>query len=68
MQRHQSTVSRRGVAATAVRGLLIAAIAASVGGCNAMTSKDTTGGVPLDYRTRHPIRSEERRVGKECRL
>ena len=37
------------------RGMLIAAFAATLAGCNTTTVTDTTGGIPATYRDRHPI-------------
>jgi pilus assembly protein CpaD len=61
MQGHKITVSGRRAAAIGARGLLIAAIAAAVAGCNATTREDTTASVPSDYRARHPIALKEGR-------
>jgi pilus assembly protein CpaD len=47
--------------AIGVRGLLIAGFAAMLAGCNAFISSDPTGGIPLDYRERHPITVQEGR-------
>ena len=44
--------------AVCTRGLLIAGSAAALAGCNT-TATDTTGGIPIDYRDRHPIAVKE---------
>ena len=41
------------------RALLVASIAAGMAGCNT-TARDTTGGIPQNYRERHPISISER--------
>jgi pilus assembly protein CpaD len=41
------------------RGLLVAAFAAAVAGCNTTVPLDTTGSIPNDYRDRHPITVRE---------
>jgi pilus assembly protein CpaD len=51
-------IGRRAVT-IGVRGLLIAAAAAALAGCNTTTARDTTGSIPNDYRERHPITMKE---------
>ena len=53
------TVARRRAARFCARGLLIAGLAAALAGCNTTTATDTTGGIPIDYRDRHPIAVKE---------
>lgn len=55
------TVACRRAATLGARGLMIAGFAATLAGCNttATTATDTTGGVALSYRERHPITIEE---------
>jgi pilus assembly protein CpaD len=53
------TVARRHAARFCTRGLLIAGLAAALAGCNKTTATDTTGGIPIDYRDRHPIAVKE---------
>jgi pilus assembly protein CpaD len=52
------TVPGRRLLAIGARGLMVAAIAAAVAGCNT-TAHDTTGSIPNDYRVRHPIAVKE---------
>jgi type IV pilus biogenesis protein CpaD/CtpE len=52
------TVARRHAARLCTRGLLIAGLAAALAGCKT-TATDTTGGIPVDYRDRHPIAVKE---------
>jgi pilus assembly protein CpaD len=59
MQGPNTTIGAR--RALAARGLLLAALAAALAGCNTTTPGDTTGGIPLDYRDRHPITLKEGR-------
>lgn len=57
MQGSKMTIAdRRTIAA---RALLLAAVAAALAGCNTTYPADTTGGIPLDYRDRHPITVQE---------
>ncbi len=59
MHANIQTVRRRAVAIGA-RGLLIAGFAAALAGCQTTTAEiDTTGGIPNDYRARHPITVSE---------
>ena len=59
MQIRKTTIAgRRGAAALAARGLMIAGLAAAVAGCNTV-ARDTTGSTPVDYRQRHPISIKE---------
>jgi pilus assembly protein CpaD len=44
---------------TLLRGLMIAGIGAALAGCNT-TARDTTGSIPVDYRSRHPIAIKEK--------
>jgi pilus assembly protein CpaD len=53
------TVASRRAAALGSRGLLIAGFAAALAGCNMTTTTDTTGGIALNYRERHPISIQE---------
>ena len=54
--------ARRRAATLARRGLLIAGFAALLAGCNTDDAAiDTTGGIPNDYRQRHPIAITRRR-------
>jgi pilus assembly protein CpaD len=53
------TVARHGAARVCRQSLLIAALAAALAGCNKTTAHDTTGGIPVDYRDRHPIAIKE---------
>jgi pilus assembly protein CpaD len=53
------TVARRRAAAVCARGLLIASFAAALAGCNTTTASDTTGSIPNDYASRHPIAVKE---------
>ena len=57
MQKHMLTDLRR-MKRLAVRGLLIAGLAAAVAGCKT-TELDTTGGIPERYKERHPITLKE---------
>jgi pilus assembly protein CpaD len=50
---------RRRAMTIGIRGLLIAAAAAAVAGCNTTTARDTTASIPNDYRERHPITVKE---------
>ena len=52
-------VARRRATTIGVRGALLAGLAASLAGCNTTVASDTTGGIPLDYRSRHPIALKE---------
>ena len=52
-------VARRRAIVIGVRGVLLAGLAASVAGCNTTTATDSTGGIPTDYRSRHPIALKE---------
>jgi pilus assembly protein CpaD len=54
-----SITANRRVAAICVRAALIAGLAASVAACNTTVATDTTGGIPDDYRARHPISLQE---------
>ena len=47
------------LATICVRAGLIAGLAASLAACNTTTATDTTGGIPDDYRARHPISLKE---------
>jgi pilus assembly protein CpaD len=47
------------LATICVRAGLIAGLAASLAACNTTTATDTTGGIPDDYRARHPISLQE---------
>jgi pilus assembly protein CpaD len=47
--------------AIGVRGLLIAAATLALAGCNTTTALDTTGSIPTDYASRHPISVKEGR-------
>ena len=59
MHANIQTARRRAVAIGA-RGLLIAGFAAALAGCQTTTAEiDTTGGIPNDYRARHPITVSE---------
>ena len=58
MHQHTLTAARRRAARFCVRGLLIAGLAAAAAGCKT-TANDTTGGIPEDYRDRHPIAIKE---------
>jgi pilus assembly protein CpaD len=50
----------RSAASIGARGLLIAGFAAALAGCQTTTAAiDTTGGIPNDYRARHPITVSE---------
>jgi len=55
MHCHVLAVAGRRAVKIGVRGLLIAAAAATLAGCNTTTARDTTGSIPNDYRERHPI-------------
>jgi pilus assembly protein CpaD len=57
MHSFEIRVARR-VTAIGARGLLLAAFAAALAGCNT-TVRDTTGSIPSDYRDRHPIALKE---------
>ena len=52
-------VAHRRAATIGARGVLLAAFAASLAGCNVTTAADTTGSIPNDYRSRHPIALKE---------
>jgi pilus assembly protein CpaD len=54
-------VARRRAAIIGARALLVASFAAALAGCNTTTETDTTGGIPLAYRDRHPIALKEGR-------
>jgi len=41
------------------RVLLVLGLATALTGCNALTSSDPTGGIPLAYQDRHPITIQE---------
>jgi pilus assembly protein CpaD len=58
MRSFKITASHR-LAAICERAGLIAALAASLAACNTTTATDTTGGIPDDYRARHPISLQE---------
>ena len=49
---------RRAATRFGARGLMIAAFATALAGCNT-TAKDMTGSIPADYRQRHPIEIKE---------
>jgi pilus assembly protein CpaD len=51
----------RAAATLIVRSLAVAGVAALLGGCNTTgtTARDTTGSIPRDYRSRHPITIKE---------
>jgi pilus assembly protein CpaD len=52
--------ARRRAASIGARGLLIAGFAAALAGCSTTNAViDTTGGIPNDYRARHPITVKE---------
>ena len=57
MLKTEKAIARR-AAMLAVRGLLVAGLAAGAAGCNT-TARDTTGSIPQDYRERHPITVKE---------
>jgi pilus assembly protein CpaD len=59
MRKADFTPIRQGIAALFVRPLLIAAFGAALAGCNTTTAYDSTGGIPVDYRARHPIAVKE---------
>jgi pilus assembly protein CpaD len=59
MRLNALNVACRRTGAMAARGLLIAGFAAALAGCNTTTATDTTGGIPVDYRERHPIAMKE---------
>jgi pilus assembly protein CpaD len=54
------TVAGRRAARLCRQSLLIAGLAAALAGCKT-TAHDTTGGIPIDYRDRHPIAIKEGR-------
>jgi len=53
------SVARQRAALIGARGMLIAGFAAALAGCNTTTATDTTGGIPNDFRGRHPISMTE---------
>lgn len=56
MHKHTLTVARRRILATGLRGAVLAGLLTAVAGCNSITTAaDTTGTIPTDYRSRHPI-------------
>jgi pilus assembly protein CpaD len=55
MHRSKMTIAGRRSVTIATRGLLFAAFAATLAGCNTTSPLDTTGTIPLDYHQRHPI-------------
>jgi pilus assembly protein CpaD len=57
MQIQLPTVVRR--ARPWLQGMMLAALAATLAGCNTTVATDTTGGIPRDYRDRHPIAIKE---------
>ena len=52
MTHHDLTIAGRNAA---LRGVLIAGLAALLAGCSSSPAKDVTAGIPNDYRQRHPI-------------
>jgi pilus assembly protein CpaD len=59
MQGSELTIAGRRAVTTVMRGVLLAAFAAALAGCNTTTALDTTGAIPNDYRDRHPITVKE---------
>jgi pilus assembly protein CpaD len=55
------TIAGRRAVTHAARGLLLAAFAAGLAGCNTTTPLDTTDSIPLAYRDRHPMVVKEGR-------
>lgn len=53
------TFARRRLAALCLRAVLSVGAAAALAGCNTTVAGDTTGGIPNDYRARHPISVKE---------
>jgi pilus assembly protein CpaD len=60
MQGSRPTIAARTLT-TGIRGLLLAAFAAGLAGCNTAAPLDTTGSIAIDYRDRHPIEIKEGR-------
>ncbi|MEX2036278.1 MAG: CpaD family pilus assembly protein [Xanthobacteraceae bacterium] len=58
MHCHDLAATGRRAALLGLRGMLIAAVAATLAGCM-NTAHDVTGSVPNDYRDRHPITMKE---------
>src|SRR5689334_20391847 len=54
MHHHTLIAAKRRAARFCTHGLLLASLGAAVAGCTT-TETDTTGGIPLSYRERHPI-------------
>jgi pilus assembly protein CpaD len=61
MNRLQTRIAGHRIARLCRTGLLAAGLAAALAGCNKTTAMDTTGGIPNDYRERHPIKVKEGR-------
>jgi pilus assembly protein CpaD len=57
MTRNPLVITARRVIALALRGAVIAGLAATLVGC--YTEQESTGSVPFDYRQRHPIAIKE---------
>lgn len=59
MQTDLFTAVRSRAASFGARAVLIAGFAAALAGCNTTSTIDTSGGIPNDYRERHPIALKE---------
>ena len=55
MHGSELTIAGRRALIRARHGLMLAAFAAALAGCNTTTPLDTTGAIPNDYRERHPM-------------